>query len=832
MLQLFPVLGNVPWLPPTPRPLTSRADLRHRGFKALKALLRSIAARTPLVLSIEDLQWSDADSGRLLGALFCTDDPVPMLLLGTQRASPAQLVPAFDELAFMARFAPAPPLVVELDVCDLPDAEVRQLLAASLPTRSEASQPGKMGLATQGSPLRELSGRLAEHDDAFGRAPPSSLDAMLQRSLERLSAHGRAVLEVLVIAGSPLTASIIELTIEDGLKAALALSELRREGLSCETRTRHGSSHVLAFSQLASVVLRHLGADRRVALHLRLARALEREPGEHNAALVTHFLAAHIPQEAARCALQGARAALNGLAFARAAQLFEVAIRVGSFARPARAGLYQELASALERAGRGVDAATAYVEAARCDADLPTRAQCLQRAALQLLYNGCHDRGEALVRAGYEALGIPWPRGSVSLGLSGIARLIRPALRALGLRARSASAEQSRARAEFCAVVGRALPLVAPLRSAYNVLVCFDEAEQLDDPVWAARVRGARGLIRCLSRSPWQAQRGLTMLRAACGTATSLGDVSAEADLRCQLATAYFIAGEPRASLDASERAIALLRAQPSAPMDLHAATGVNAFALVELGELHEVRRRLRCFADEARMYGDLTLCAWIYANPARLISFLAGEERASAEAIVSLLQRMRHSYPRCSVLAWELAASRVECALYWRSGGEAHALAGCDRGALFGLAFGAFSRKVRLIRARTRLAYAAELPCTRARSALVRAAIADAPMLRSDAPFYRGLGSLLGAGGQLLMDRPDAALAGLDTAITALDTSGAKLVAASARYCKGLVLGGDVGRSLQSAACDTLRAEGIVDAKRWVGWTTPGFRVALGALP
>ncbi|MCA9696420.1 MAG: serine/threonine-protein kinase PknK, partial [Myxococcales bacterium] len=68
LLQLFPVLGTA-W------PRGGRAvdldpgELRRRGLAGLREVLDRVGARSPLVVHVDDFQWADVDSARLLTEL-------------------------------------------------------------------------------------------------------------------------------------------------------------------------------------------------------------------------------------------------------------------------------------------------------------------------------------------------------------------------------------------------------------------------------------------------------------------------------------------------------------------------------------------------------------------------------------------------------------------------------------------------------------------------------------------------------------------------------------------------------------------------------------------
>ena len=93
LLRLFPVLRQVEAIDAAARredePLSAPHVLRQRGFVALRDLLGLIAARQPLVMAIDDLQWSDADSAALLQELLRPPDAPAVLLLVCCRSEDA-----------------------------------------------------------------------------------------------------------------------------------------------------------------------------------------------------------------------------------------------------------------------------------------------------------------------------------------------------------------------------------------------------------------------------------------------------------------------------------------------------------------------------------------------------------------------------------------------------------------------------------------------------------------------------------------------------------------------------------------------------------------------
>ena len=83
LARLFPVLRRVKAIAharaPKHQTLEAR-EIRNQAFAALKELLLRISDFQPLVLNIDDLQWADMDSARLLAFLLGRPDPPPLAL--------------------------------------------------------------------------------------------------------------------------------------------------------------------------------------------------------------------------------------------------------------------------------------------------------------------------------------------------------------------------------------------------------------------------------------------------------------------------------------------------------------------------------------------------------------------------------------------------------------------------------------------------------------------------------------------------------------------------------------------------------------------------------
>jgi DNA-binding CsgD family transcriptional regulator/tetratricopeptide (TPR) repeat protein len=325
---------------------TSVADERYRVHRAARRLLGALSADRPLVLVLDDLQWSDDASVELLGALLRRGPGAPVLLAlafrpgrAGRRLSTALAVPGARRLV----------------LGPLSESEATELLGGMSP-RAAAAIFRHGG----GNPfyLEQLArtpgdGRLAEApgEDGRGAGVPPAVAASLDEEVASLSDAERALLEAAAVAGEPfepdLAAAIAGLSTSEALAALdglLALDLARPTPVPRRFAFRH--------PLVRRAVYGAIPGGRRLAAHALASRIL----AERGAAATER--AHHVEQSAGRgddeaiARLTDAGPASAPRAPAAAVHWFDAALRLlsaGDWER--RIGLRLQLAGALRSLG-------------------------------------------------------------------------------------------------------------------------------------------------------------------------------------------------------------------------------------------------------------------------------------------------------------------------------------------------------------------------------------------------------------------------------------------------------------------------------------------------
>lgn len=384
LTSLFPVLERVPiidaWdslarLPPAP------VERRERAFAALQELLGRVSDQGPLVLAIDNLEWGDTDSAELLLRLCSAPDPPALLVIGTHRPEPEHPSPFFERLG---------PAAAQLGEATRHDHAIGPLAPRSAFELCKAALECDDSLAwriaeeTGGDPLliSLLCEHIRERPAADERAPRRELDALVDLQTSRLTLEARRVLDLVVVAGAPLTVEAAAAALDlDSERTRACIAELRGSILLQLVHHRGREALSIRHERIARVLSSRRSPGELRATHALLAKALAARDGASLETLADHYFKAGATDQARRYETLAAQEAERSLAFERAAQSYERALALTPDSPP-RSQLLEQLADTRLHLGQPGRAATALLEAAL--EGPPERAAELRRRAAAL----------------------------------------------------------------------------------------------------------------------------------------------------------------------------------------------------------------------------------------------------------------------------------------------------------------------------------------------------------------------------------------------------------------------------------------------------------------
>jgi DNA-binding SARP family transcriptional activator/tetratricopeptide (TPR) repeat protein len=312
-------------------------------YEAVTRTLRSTS--DPLVLVVDDLQWADADTLRLLAHIAPDLRDAPVFVVVTVRPLDDSQAPALiDCLGELARVSDT--VTVHLGGLALDD------VAEWLGRRSDVDVPAAVAATvherTGGNPLfvKELSelltaeGRIGDADAVLaGRAIPQGVQFVVRRRVARLPAATQQLLSVASVVGRTFSLDVVADVTGEPLDAALdALAPALDAGLVLDEGTADFRfSHAL----VAEALVAELNATRRARVHAATARALADRAGRdfgQLAALVAHHAVqgrlAGTGELAVQASMEAARRAAERFGYEEAASHWERAVAALEAVRP------------------------------------------------------------------------------------------------------------------------------------------------------------------------------------------------------------------------------------------------------------------------------------------------------------------------------------------------------------------------------------------------------------------------------------------------------------------------------------------------------------------
>lgn len=340
--------GQIPGTVDLELPTTdgSDADMPSSVFALYDTVSASLARMaSPLLLVIDDLQWADADTLRMLGHVVGALESAPVLLAVTVRPTDRDAGPALvDGLAALVRAQRA----VHVQLGGLSPSAVADWLDRRSGTGVPAEVAATVHERTGGHPLfvKELSELLASEgclDDVEAvrraRTIPVGVQAVVRRRIARLPASTQQLVSTASVVGRSFDLAVLATVAGCPLEDALADLEpaLSAGLLDVDGPSRVRFSHALIAETLAA----ELNAARRARVHAATARALvERVGGVHgpDLALIAHHaiggVMAGTADLAVEASIEAARLAAARLGHEDAASHWMRVVEVLASARP------------------------------------------------------------------------------------------------------------------------------------------------------------------------------------------------------------------------------------------------------------------------------------------------------------------------------------------------------------------------------------------------------------------------------------------------------------------------------------------------------------------
>lgn len=304
-----------------------------RLLRELSEALEALCSQDPLVLVLEDLQWSDVATIDLLSLLGQRQQRAKLLVIGTSRHADIQ---APDHpLHRVLRSLVARSGALAMKVRNVDDTAIQSFIDRRFPGHTfPGLLTAQVARITGGTPLfmvsllDELADRgllaqvggtwtLAVSIDEVHAHRPASVKQLIDMQLDRLSPAGQRALEAASIVGAEFSTSLVAAALGVSTEEIDdACDELARRSLFLRpaSEDRYAFTHAL----IQEVCIDRSSQSRRQRWHRLVAEALEQDP---RAAEVSHLLAQHfdaageaaraVPAYAAAARLAGQRYATS-----------------------------------------------------------------------------------------------------------------------------------------------------------------------------------------------------------------------------------------------------------------------------------------------------------------------------------------------------------------------------------------------------------------------------------------------------------------------------------------------------------------------------------------
>lgn len=840
--RLFPVFRDLELLsafPDKPMAHLDEQQIRRRAFEALRELFGRMTDRRPVLISIDDVQWGDLDSIAFLNDLVLPANAPALLLILSFRSERAEENPGLRILYGLEQRLAEAGSYREIELKGLSEDDgstlMRLLQTDRRPVTEERSR--EILQESAGSPLllSELV-RFATRTAGAGEiAKPTAgvlVSEMIRHRAETLSPTARRLLEVLSVAGEPVSRTLLYHAVEGaGEDPARETALLIRDHLVRLTAGPQGSELEPFHDQVREAVLSWLSPAELRTLHSHLAGILEKEAHIDPERLLRHYRGACNLPMAFRTAIAAAKTSESALAFEQASRFYGEALETEVAEGRERADLYLKRGDALAKAGRGYEAAQCYLKVATWP-DYNDKLEMQRAAAEQLIRSGNLEEGTQLFSRVLAAAGIQLPASRVETLVRMLALRAFIRLRGLGWRERTEAEVSPDLLRKLDLLWSGAMALVSidTIAGSYLQALHLLAALRAGEPHRLALSFSFTAFYECIGGTREYAH-GRKVIALAQQLAERLDDPYLRAMAVGCWAGLDFLSGRVEEGLLHSRTAVLGLGSINRRGR----AWEVGTFNLLVVwflgwgGRLRELSETLPLLADEGRARGDTYTEVYLRCSGTTHLIELAADrpERALTEIADNIKRWRKTSYDLPHLHA---AFGSADSLLYAGRPEEARQLILAEwefiRKSLY-------TRKSQLHRTilfylRGRTALAVWLRQTDRRELLAETRKFAKKLTRLGSPWGDAFSLLLQAGIMAGLNRRDGAIRLLESAEKILREQDLRLVAAAARRRRGELLG-DSGCELVKAADGFMSSENVLRPDRMTAMFLPGDWLTTG---
>ncbi|HRW09104.1 MAG TPA: BTAD domain-containing putative transcriptional regulator [Caldilineaceae bacterium] len=324
---------------PAPGPLTETWQ-QQRFLQSIAHALAAVAG--PLLLHLDDMQWSDQETLVLLQFLLHSSRREPLLILGTVRTEDAVENQPLHDLVAALRHQTQ---LTEVTLAPLSQTEVTELAQQTAGAAISSDTAQELYAASEGHPLflietvrsdltarssglREPTNRAALATDHGLTAIPPKIYSLFVARLGQLSATAQQVASIAAVIGRAFTYPVLQAaTTLDESNLVDALDELWTRRI---IREQGGDRYDFSHDRIREVAYQEISRARRRLFHRQVAEALTAIHGngldDIAGELAAHYAQAGDSEQAYRYYWQAAHVALTQYALGQAALMFDAAL--------------------------------------------------------------------------------------------------------------------------------------------------------------------------------------------------------------------------------------------------------------------------------------------------------------------------------------------------------------------------------------------------------------------------------------------------------------------------------------------------------------------------